>query len=89
MSKPFERKKLFLTYPQFKHMMQGSACNPCILEELTEIITKADRHLVKYVVAHERHKDGASHYHVYLELDSPIKSRNPRLFDVSGNHPNI
>lgn len=42
-----------------------------------------------YLIAREKHQDGNDHFHVYLVLADAIKSRNPRLFDLGDNHPNI
>jgi len=51
------------------------------------------RHIKKYVVGQEYHLDAGVHFHVYLELDYPIKTRDARIFDLKLDnhvqHPNI
>lgn len=90
MSKIFESKNLFFTYSQFKWE------DPAPLDPkeylLTLLYKKADSvriNIEGYIIAMERHADNGIHFHVFLSLDYPIKSRNPRLFDIHGNHPNV
>lgn len=39
--------------------------------------------------ARELHEDGEPHYHVVFHMPKPISSRNERVFDYDGHHPNI
>lgn len=41
------------------------------------------------VVAAERHADGSSHRHVYLEFANKRNIKDPRHFDMWGKHPNV
>ena len=49
-----------------------------------------DTFKAKVVVAcEEPHKDGNPHYHIWVEFGVPFYSRNCRVFDYRGIHPNI
>lgn len=52
-------KKLFLTYPK---------CSITKEEALEQLKAKL-KHISKILVAHELHKDGTDHLHVYINLD--------------------
>lgn len=49
--------------------------------------TKRDKATV--FVARESHKDGSKHLHVAIDLGKPWQSRNVKVFDFKGRHPNI
>lgn len=78
---PFQinSSKLFLTYPQCKVTKEDA------LEFLT--LTFAPK---EYIIAHELHKNGDDHLHVYLSLPGPIRTTNPHFADlpnsVHGNY---
>lgn len=40
-------------------------------------------------IATERHQDGGKHFHVVCQFERRFQSKNQRIFDVSGQHPNI
>lgn len=40
-------------------------------------------------ICKELHQDGEPHYHVVGKFSGRVQSRNERLFDVEGKHPNI
>lgn len=40
------------------------------------------------LVAHELHQDGGHHYHCVLRWEEVFLSRDPRVFDLGGHHPN-
>lgn len=40
-------------------------------------------------VAQETHKDGGFHLHAYLRFEKALYTRNQKLFDVDGFHPNV
>lgn len=40
-------------------------------------------------IASENHKDGAPHYHAYIEFKKAQNSRDMRRFDVANHHPRI
>lgn len=41
------------------------------------------------IVGKELHSDGGTHYHAFFMFARKFQSRNPRIFDVDGRHPNI
>ena len=41
------------------------------------------------IVGKELHSDGGTHYHAFFMFARKFQSRNPRVFDVDGHHPNI
>lgn len=41
------------------------------------------------IVGKELHANGGTHYHAFFMFDRKFQSRNPRIFDVDGHHPNI
>lgn len=42
-----------------------------------------------YVVTEELHKNGDHHFHAYIKYVSEYDVKNPRMFDLSGVHPNL
>lgn len=43
----------------------------------------------RYIVCHELHQDGNSHWHAYIEFEKRIDRRIKRQWDFNGQHPNI
>jgi len=41
------------------------------------------------LIAHEWHEDGGDHLHCYVEFEQRFRTRNPRVFDVDGCHPQM
>lgn len=41
------------------------------------------------IVGRERHRDGGLHLHAFFMFERKFESRNVRIFDVDGLHPNI
>ena len=80
-------KKLLLTYSQCS--IDIKSC----FNSLNVILRAHNRNIVEYVLSTEKHQDGSSHIHAYIELDNKIDTRNMRLFDISQEdkvyHPNI
>ena len=80
-------KKLLLTYSQC--YIDIKSC----FSSLDVILRTHNRNIVEYVLSTEKHQDGSSHIHAYIELDNRIDTRNMRLFDISQEgkvyHPNI
>lgn len=77
--KPFEKKNLFLTYPRFKSFIKDEDRTmakelEAVHKELQLTCEAIGVEIVKYIVAHEYHKDKPNdgvilsnyHYHVYL-----------------------
>lgn len=80
-------KKLLLTYSQCS--INIKSC----FSSLNVILRAHNRNIVEYILSTEKHQDGSSHIHAYIELDNRIDTRNMRLFDISEEgkvyHPNI
>jgi hypothetical protein len=70
----------FLTYSQVNHDVDDFICE---LQAAFDCLG-ASRHLV----AHELHEDGGNHYHCLVQWTSGFTSRDERVFDVGGFHPN-
>lgn len=43
----------------------------------------------EYTIGEELHESGKRHYHAYYNADNAFESKNPRVFDLKGVHPNI
>nr|UQB76398.1 replication associated protein [Flumine genomovirus 5] len=41
------------------------------------------------IVGREIHEDGGTHLHVFFAFEGKFRTRNERIFDVDGYHPNI
>lgn len=41
------------------------------------------------IVGRERHADGGHHLHAFFMFERKFSSRNVRIFDVDGHHPNV
>jgi len=54
---------------------------------------KVNDHLSKLgaecIIGLENHADGGTHLHAFFMFSRKFQSRNPRIFDVEGHHPNI
>lgn len=72
--------KFGLTYSQ----AGGVLTKELVLDELIARGGNCD-----YIVAQERHADGGIHFHCYIKYEKKLESRNPRVFDILGIHPNI
>ena len=66
-------KKLLLTYSQCS--IDIKSC----FSSLNVILRACNRNIVEYVLSTEKHQDGSSHIHAYIELDNRIDTRNMRL----------
>lgn len=72
-------KRYFLTYPQ---------CGELTRESVRDMLVQTHG-AQYYCVARESHSDGNNHIHAYGEWTGPFSSRDVRIFDVDGFHPNI
>lgn len=75
----FDSQTFFLTYPQ-----AGDLTIQEIHEHLESI-----RPLAWARIAKELHQDGSPHFHAVGKFSTRFASRNPRVFDICGKHPNI
>lgn len=41
------------------------------------------------IIAREDHRNGGTHYHAFFMFAGKFSTRNPRIFDCDGYHPNI
>ena len=79
-----KRKNVGLTYSCPVGVSNPIPNKEAILSALTERFGPS-----KYVVSHELHESGQSHYHAYFKFDSKLKVTDPRAFDLHDVHPNI
>lgn len=73
---PYElnTKQLFLTYPQCSIPKEDA------YRYLEEIL--APYNVQKILVAHEHHKNGTDHLHVYIQLERPYRTRDSTSLDL-------
>nr|AIY33409.1 RepA [Maize streak virus] len=71
----------FLTYPQCPE-------NPDIVcQMIWELLGHWNP---KYIIcAREAHRDGNMHLHALVQTEKPVRTTDPRFFDIKGFHPNI
>jgi len=74
----FDSASCFLTYPQTDLSWQ---------DIITHLSSLGDIDWAR--VCYEQHQDGSPHRHVVCKWNKRVQSRNPRLFDIQGRHPNI
>jgi len=74
----FDSASCFLTYAQ------SSLTNDVIIDHLRSI-----KDIEWARICQERHQDGGTHQHVVAKFTDRVQSRNPRIFDINGVHPNI
>ena len=79
-----KRKNVGLTYSCPVGVSNPIPDKEAILSALTERFGPS-----KYVVSHELHESGQSHYHAYFKFDSKLEVTDPRAFDLHDVHPNI
>lgn len=75
----FNAKNLFATYPQAEGLTT----------ERVVRFYKEELKCSEYTVGRELHADGHIHYHCLVRWDQPFETRNERMFDIDGRHPNI
>ena len=73
----FNAKYGLLTYPQCGDLDPFSVVN--MLGELG----------AECIVGREDHADGGVHLHAFFMFERKFSSRNVRIFDVDGQHPNV
>lgn len=81
----FDNKKVFLTYAQV-----GDRTLENVFTFLSELPNGRDVFVPKYlVVSRELHNDGGFHFHAVIDFGKRFRSRDARVFDFDGIHPNI
>jgi len=73
-------RRVFITYPQ---------CSDNFRPLLRTFFCQFTPAICSYVEAQEAHQDGGTHHHVFIEFESTFSTRNERIFDIGGRHPNI
>lgn len=71
-------KNFFLTYPQSNELSN---------EKIRDFFTT--KGAISYTISREQHRDGNYHHHALIEFGQPFSSRDERIFDIEGFHPNI
>ena len=79
-----QRKNVGLTWSCPVDQTQPIPSKEVILADVTALYGHS-----QYVVAHELHESGQSHYHAYFKFDGKLELTDPRCFDLYGVHPNI
>lgn len=79
----FNAIKAFLTYAQARPLTKQQVYDHFVAFDKDHIKCK------KVLVAQEAHEDGEPHYHVFIEFSSKLHTRDARVFDIDGKHPNI
>ena len=79
-----QRKNVGLTWSCPVDQTQPIPSKEIILADVTALYGHS-----QYVVAHELHESGQSHYHAYFKFDGKLELTDPRCFDLYGVHPNI
>lgn len=77
MSTQFQFRYALLTYAQCEGLDPFAIVNKCA--ELG----------AECIVARENHADGGIHFHAFVDFGRKFRSRNARVFDVGGFHPNV
>lgn len=54
-----------------------------------KIVSRLSELGAECIVGREIHQDGGTHLHVFFSFESEFRTRNERVFDVDGYHPNI
>jgi len=79
----FNAIKAFLTYAQ------AAAITKQQVYDFFTNFNKDQLTCKRILVAQETHQDQGIHYHVFLEFSSKLHTRDVRVFDIEGCHPNI
>lgn len=77
MSFRFNARYVLLTYPQ-----SGDLDGFAVSDHLSELGAEC-------IVARENHTDSGVHLHAFVDFGKRFQSRNVRIFDVLGRHPNV
>lgn len=81
----FDNRKVFLTYAQV-----GDTPLNDIFQFLSQLRVGRNPEQPRYlVVSRERHADGGFHFHAVIDFGKRFRSRDERVFDFNGLHPNI
>lgn len=73
----FQFRYALLTYAQ-----SGDLDPFAIVERLSELGGEC-------IVGREAHRDGGTHLHAFVDFGTKFRSRDPKVFDVGGRHPNV
>jgi len=77
----FAAKYGLLTYPQI-----GDRDSDRLAWEINDLLGNLG---AECIIGREYHRDGGIHLHAFFMFERKFESRNVRIFDVDGLHPNI
>lgn len=78
-----DAKYVLLTYPQVPETEADA------FPDLLTSVLSSGPILAEFTAARELHADGGIHFHAFVDFGRKFSTRNVRLFDVGGRHPNI
>lgn len=68
-------RSVFLTFPK---------CEESIDFVTNRLLEKVVKHKIKeFIIVKELHKDGDTHFHVYLKMEKKMEIKNPNFFDIN------
>ena len=85
-------KSLFLTYSQAEKQAAKDLQEKPTKEKLYLFLSdyaKSESCLSGVAVCEEKHKDGSSHFHCFVDFSKKVIINEPREFDFLGIHPHI
>jgi len=78
-----DAKFALLTYPQVPEPEANG------FADLATELFSSERVAARWVIGRELHADGGIHFHCFLDFGRKFSSRDTRIFDLGGRHPNI
>lgn len=85
MSFRLQAKSFILTYSQVANEDAFVRTPSSHFDHCTSLLGTLD----VYRLGRELHQDGGTHFHAYVSPSAKCSTRNARLFDYAGYHPNI
>nr|QKI28984.1 Rep [Forsythia suspensa CRESS virus] len=93
-TKQFHESQLSITTLESGHWITEptidiNLANECFMEFISTRDWGKDISVEYCIIARESHESGDHHYHVGIRFTKPIRTKDPRKFDILGFHPNI
>lgn len=85
MSFRLQSKSFLLTYSQVTDHDAFLRIPSAHFDHCTSLLGTLD----VYRLGRESHQDGGTHFHAYVSPKTKCTTRNARLFDYAGSHPNV
>lgn len=85
MSYRLQAKNILLTYSQVDNDDAFLRTPSAHFDHCTSLLGPLD----VYRLGREFHQDGGTHFHAYVSPSNKCSTRNARLFDYAGYHPNV